>query len=451
MEVVGSQVMVPCVGGKHRRYIDLDSAASTPPLQRVAEAVHAFLPWYSSVHRGVGYKSRVATAAFDGARESVAAFVDARGDDIVIFVRNTTEAANVLSTALEPGSRVLSTPVEHHANMLPWRRHQVDLLPFTASPEALLHEAERALQTGSYRLLAVTGASNVTGEIWPIAELARIAHAADTEIFVDAAQLVPHRALSLRDTDVDYTAFSGHKLYAPYGAGALVGRKRALSAGDPMLRGGGAVQFVSLDDVAWSGPPARHEAGSPNTVGIVALGVACDVLNELGMDQVAAREKALSARLRKGLTDLEGIELLHLWTDSALDRVGVVTFVASGLSDRLLATILSGEYAIGVRDGCFCAHPLMMHLLSIPEAEARSIRAEIRKGHYPRMPGAVRASLSLASSLADVEYLLASLAEILQTGPQASYRYENCLHEFVPVEQGWLESPADMPFRLAGP
>src|SRR5215217_5235835 len=187
--LIGDDVQVPCADGHSRRYVNLDYAASTPVMADVWEAVEAFVPWYSSVHRGTGFKSQVATDAFERARDDVAAFVGARRGDDVVFVRNTTEAINVLAAALPAGTRVLSSPAEHHANMLPWRAHDVALLPFTRSPGGLLEATEQALRARRYDLVAVTGASNVTGEVWPAAELARIAHRYGAKLFVDAAQL----------------------------------------------------------------------------------------------------------------------------------------------------------------------------------------------------------------------------------------------------------------------
>ena len=174
VSLVGADTMVPCLDGRPRRYVNLDNAASTPVMGAVWDAVEAFVPWYSSVHRGSGLKSQVSTAAYEDARNTVAGFVGARADDAVVFVRNTTEAINVLSAALPAGARVLSSAVEHHSNLLPWRRHDLRLLPFTGSPDELLDACERALRSARPRidLIAVTGASNVTGEVWPVSELA---------------------------------------------------------------------------------------------------------------------------------------------------------------------------------------------------------------------------------------------------------------------------------------
>jgi selenocysteine lyase/cysteine desulfurase len=429
LRLLGDDVQVPCVDGRRRRYVNLDYAASTPMMADVWEAVEAFVPWYSSVHRGSGIKSQVATEAFEAARGDVAAFVGARHTDDVVFVRNTTEAVNVLAASLPAGTRVLSTPVEHHANMLPWRRHDVRLLPFTRSPGGLLEACEQALRTERFDLVAVTGASNVTGEVWPAEALARIAHTYGARLFVDAAQLAPHRPIDMAASGIDLLAFSGHKLYAPLGAGALVGR---LGAGEPLLQGGGAIRIVTVDGVIWADAPDRYEAGSPNVIGVVALAAACRALREVGMDTVAAHERRLAARLWSGLATVPGLRTLSLWP-GRLDRVGVATFNLDGYRDPLLAAVLSAEHAIGVRHGCFCAHPLMTKLLDVPEATAARLYAELQAGGKPELPGAVRASIGIGTTAADVDRLLEALYAIAQRGPHALYEHRSEHDEYVPL------------------
>lgn len=416
--MLGDDVEVACADGRMRRYVNLDNAASTPVMADVWAAVQAFVPWYSSVHRGRGVKSQVATAEYEAARDAVAGFVGARGDDTVVFVRNTTEAANLLSAALPACTRVLSSTTEHHANMLPWRRHDVRLLPFTRSPEVLLDACERALRAERIDLVAVTGASNVTGEVWPVAELADLAHRHGAELFVDAAQLAPHRAIDMARWGVDHLAFSGHKLYAPFGAGALVGRLRD---GEPLLAGGGAIRLVTTDDVIWADAPDRFEAGSPNVIGAVALAAACRALSAIGMDAVAAHERSLAVRLWTALARVPGVEMLTQWAPGTVDRVGVATFNLAGYRDPLLAAVLSAEHAIGVRHGCFCAHPLMTNLLGVPDGEARRLHAELRAGRHPRLPGAVRASIGLGTTTADIDRLVGALHEIAASGPRFAY------------------------------
>jgi selenocysteine lyase/cysteine desulfurase len=258
-------------------------------------------------------------------------------------------------------------------------------------------------------LLAVTGASNVTGEVWPLEELAELAHAHGAQLFVDAAQLAPHRALAMAATGIDHLALSGHKLYAPFGAGALVSRLPL--DGDPLLHGGGAIKLVTLDEVIWAEAPERFEAGSPNVIGAVALAAACAALGQIGMDAVADRERALSARLHAGLDAIGGLTRLALWPVHG-DRVGVASFTLAGHKAHELAVLLSEEYAIGVRHGCFCAHPLITRLLGVPEAEARWLQDELRAGRAPPRPRAVRASIGLGTTIEDIDALTGALAEI---------------------------------------
>ncbi|WP_037501242.1 aminotransferase class V-fold PLP-dependent enzyme [Solirubrobacter soli] len=406
--LIGSEVEVPCADGLARRYVNLDYAASTPVMSAVWDVVEAFVPFYSSVHRGTGAKSQISTAAYEKAREVVAHFVGSDGGSVV-FVRNTTEAVNVLASALPQGSRVLSTPVEHHANMLPWRRHDLRTLPFTTSADELLEVTRHALRSARIDLLAVTGASNVTGEVWPLAQLAGLAHEHGAQLFVDAAQLAPHRAIAMTATGIDHLALSGHKLYAPFGAGALV--SRVPLDGDPLLHGGGAIKLVTLDDVIWADAPDRFEAGSPNVIGAVAFAAACEALEKIGMDAVADRERALSARLQTGLDAVEGLTRLALWPVHD-ERVGVASFTLAGHKAQELAARLSDEYAIGVRHGCFCAHPLITRLLGVPEAEALWLQNELRHGREPELPGAVRASIGLGTTIEDIDALTGALAEI---------------------------------------
>ncbi len=437
VRLLGSDTEVACLDGRTRRYVNLDYAASTPALAEVWDAVEAFMPWYSSVHRGSGIKSQVATEAFEGTRDVVAAFTGARASDSVIFVRNTTEAINVLAAALPAGTRVLSSPVEHHSNMLPWRRHDLRLLPFTRSADELCAAAEEALRGARPRieLVAVTGASNVTGEVWPLARLAEIAHRHGARLFVDAAQLAPHRPIDMAAAGIDLLALSGHKLYAPFGAGALIGDFSSLGDGVPLLQGGGAIDLVTLDDVIWASAPERHEAGSPNVVGVVALGAACRKLLALGMDTVAEHGRILAARLRRGLEDVPGLETLALWDGAHVDRVGVATFNLDGYRHPLLAAILSAEHGIGVRHGCFCAHPLIAHLLGIGDRELERLRAELLAGRRPALPGAVRASLGLGTTAEDVDLLTDALAELARRGPGARYRHVPEHDEYQPLDE----------------
>jgi selenocysteine lyase/cysteine desulfurase len=422
--IVGAGLQVPLVTGGTTRFVNLDYAASAPCLSGVAAAVDALLPWYSSVHRGAGYPSQLATAAYEGARAAVHRFVGARPGDVAIFTRNTTDALNLLASALPPDAQVFVFASEHHADLLPWRRRERIVLPVPGNAGEALERLARALAGRDRRrpaLVAVTGASNVTGEIWPYREMATLAHRFGARLVLDAAQLAPHRRIDMAASGVDYLAFSGHKLYAPFGAGALVGAPEWLGAGEPFLAGGGAVGYVGSEDVVWAGLPDRQEAGTPNLVGAVALGVACRLLTEIDLDRQAARETALLDGARARLAELDGVEVYRLWA-AGHPRIGVLPFAVRGVPYAQLAAVLSAEYGIGVRHGCFCAHPLMVTLLGIPPAVDAGIRDAVAAGGDVRMPGAVRASIGLGTTPDDLDRLVDAVAAIAADGPRWGYR-----------------------------
>lgn len=431
---VGDDVTVPLVGGREAVYANLDIAASAPALVDVKAAVDELMPWYSSVHRGAGFKSMVATEAYESSRRAVRTFVGARDDDAVIFTRNTTDSTNMLASALPDATEVIVFATEHHANLLPWRRRHVRVLAPPTSPSAAVDAVERALasSTAPTRLLAVTGASNVTGELWPVRQLAAVARAAGARLFIDAAQLAPHHPIDLVEWDVDYVAFSGHKLYAPYGAGVLVGRRDWLGLGEPFLAGGGAVEFVTTDDVLWTGLPDRQEAGSPNVVGAVALATACRTLAAAGMAAMSMRENQLLRRLIAGLDAIPSVERYSMWGPNSR-RIGVVTFRIAGLPYGLVAAALSAEFGIGVRHGCFCAHPLMLHLLHVDSDEAETIREGLRRGQHRTVPGAVRASIGLTTNVEQVDRLIGAVESLARSGPRWRYRKVEGTDDYVPT------------------
>jgi selenocysteine lyase/cysteine desulfurase len=452
--LVGANVQVPLLSGSSSRYINLDYAASTPPLTTVADAVSAFLPWYSSVHRGAGYKSQIATAAYEGARKEVGTFFGTRADDAVIFVRNTTDATNLLASALPCDAEVFAFEVEHHANLLPWRKAQrgVTYLPMPESPAEALEALDTALAAASGRdaapprLVALTGASNVTGEIWPRRELVEVSHRYGARVLLDGAQIAAHDPIDMAAIDVDYLAVSAHKMYAPFGAGALLGRADWLEEGDPYLFGGGAVDFVTTDAVLWTGLPDRQEAGTPNVVGAVAMGVACRTLAQSGMASIAAAERHLGAYAREHLGAIDGVELYSLW-DPAADRLGLVTFNVRGYWHSQVAAFLSAEFGIGVRHGCFCAHPLMLHLLQVKSERADQLRARIALGDKTRVPGAVRASFGLGTTREDIDELCRAVGRLVSERPASRYRQIPNTDDYIP-DPDTRQVPV-LPFALA--
>lgn len=423
--VVTAALPVPTLDGVVD-YANFDHAASTPPLVRVAQAVESTLRTYSSVHRGNGYASRVTSAWYEQARAEVAQFVGARPGDEVVFTRNSTDSFNLLASALPRDTTVFVFETEHHAALLPWKRRDTVRLPVPGSArdaEVLLRTALKS-RHGRHRLVVLAGASNVTGEVWPIRELAAIAHQAGARVVLDAAQLAPHRQVSLAELGVDYVVLSGHKLYAPYGAGVLAGRADWLDKATPYLAGGGATKSVTERGTEWHTGAARHEAGSPNVVGAVALAAACHALRA-DAAAVEAHERALGARLLEGLRSIDGVQTYSLFGEDH-DRVAVATFTIDGIDSSLVSTALSTEHGIGVRDGRFCAHLCVDALLDDPYAAAP--------------PTAVRASIGLATTAAHVERLLAAVADLAANGPQADY---------VQTTQGW--APTEDPREALPP
>ncbi len=419
LALLDADLRVPLVTGGEIGYANFDYAASAPCAVAAADAVTGLLPRYASVHRGAGLPSQLCSRRYEEARRSVAEFLGCRSDDSVLFTRNTTDATNLLARALPAGTVTLVSGAEHHATLLPWSRPV--RLPVPTSPEdavravgAALHELRR---TGPIRyapvLVAVTGASNVTGELWPVREIAAVAHRYGARVFLDAAQLAPHRPVDVTALDVDYVALSGHKLYAPFGAGVLAGRTDWLADAAPYLAGGGATALVgdATNDVRWSDGVARHEAGTPNVLGAVALGAVCRALADSDRVAATAREEQLTARLRDGLAAVPRVLSLNVFSPSA-PRVGIAAFAVRGLPSAVLAAALSAEYGIGVRDGLFCAHPLTRRLL-VEAAGGRSA------GELPAT--AVRAGLGLGSTAAQVDRLVAAVRELASEGPQWTY------------------------------
>jgi selenocysteine lyase/cysteine desulfurase len=402
LSVLGDRLPVTLADGSRAYHINLDYAATAPCLGAAAAAVNDLLPWYASVHRGAGAASRRCTLAYERARETVADFLGTRPGDHVIFTRNTTDGLNLLARALPAGTTVVCWLGEHHANLLPW--DSVVRLPVPGSPAAAIAALDATLAgLPGPVLVTVTGASNVTGEIWPVGELARVAHRHGARIAVDAAQLAPHRPVSLAGSDLDYVVLSGHKLYAPFGAGVLAGRADWLDAAAPYLAGGGASAHVGAGtgDLRWQSGPARHEAGTPNLLGAVALAAVCERLSAADRQALAGREHALLHRLRSGLAALDAVAELRSFT-AGHDRVGIVSFAVAGVPASDISTHLATRYGIGVRDGLFCAHPLARHLLA-----GASARSGLDLG-----TSAVRASIGLGSTEAHIDRLLDGLAAI---------------------------------------
>lgn len=443
----GIDIEVPLLDGTHRRYINFDNAASTPPMKAVLESVNEFANYYSSVHRGMGYKSQLSTHAYEYARASVMKFVGADPKiHTCIFGKNTTEAINKLARRFpfsDQRSIVITSGMEHHSNDLPWRS-VAEVIHVELTPEGKLDEGKFDEMLDRYSsqvaLVAITGASNVTGYINPYYRLAEKTHRVGAKIALDCAQLAPHRKVDMLPVEdpahIDFVSISAHKLYAPFGTGALIGLEEIFKQGEPDLTGGGTVDIVTLDDVIWTAPPERDEAGSPNTIGAIAFAAAISKLESIGMDAIAEHEAQLTSYTLEKLNQIDGISIYgDKDSEGAQDRLGVIPFNLQGYSHFLAAAILGYEYGIGIRNGCFCAHPYVLHLLDITQDKSRDVQQQIIAGDRSKMPGFLRASFGLYNTLEEVDNFIDALDHI-QTGKFAGqYIQDRTSGDFTP--QGW--------------
>ena len=407
-ELATDGLPVPVTDG-YVSYANLDYAASAPCLEAVRDAIDTALPYYSSVHRGAGYASQVTTDRYERARQTVRSFVGAWRRDAVVFTRNTTDAMNLLAHALPAGTSTVVFESEHHATLLPWKR--ATRLPFRSRPTAVATAGG-----GTRRLprrtpaLVVTAASNVTGELWPRRRTGRHRPSPRRQ---DRGRRRPARAAPPVRHGRARPRLRGLLRAQAVRAvrGRLPGRPRRLAARRRALparwRGDGRRRD---DHVTWStDPEQRHEAGTPNVLGTVALAAACRALDSLPAGAVEGHERLLHRRLVDGLVGL-GIDPLRVWRDHD-DVVGLATFTVDGVDAETVAAYLSAEHGVGVRDGRFCAHPLLARL----GASA----------------GAVRASIGVGTSSDDVDALVTGLAQLLSDGP--SWRYKRVDGAVVPV------------------
>jgi len=416
-------------------------------MKAVQQAVDDFLVYYSSVHRGTGFKSQLSTHAYEQARSIVMEFVGANPEDhTCIFGKNTTEAINKLARRLPLNGKrniVLASGMEHHSNDLPWRA-AADVVHIRLTPDGHLDledfEAQLTKFADRIALVALSGASNVTGYLNPIHQLAERVHAVGALFLVDCAQLAPHRKIYMLPLDnpahLDFIGLSAHKMYAPFGTGALIGRKDVFEIGDPDMTGGGTVEIVTLDSVVWSPPPEREEAGSPNVIGAVALAAAIRQLEALGMDEVARHEADLTSY---ALQKLNAMPEIQIYGDrdptKTANRLGVIPLQLKHVPHFLAAAVLGYEFGIGVRSGCFCAHPYILHLLGLSPAEAAEVRRRMIGGDKSEMPGLIRASFGLYNSRQEVDSLIDALQRISTGDYTGKYIQDKASGEYSPI--GW--------------
>lgn len=444
--VAGLDTTVPVCNGSRRPYVNVDNAATTPAFRPVVDCLARFQHHYSSVHRGTGFKSLLSTHVYEQASGIVADFVGAEpGYHSIIFTRNATHSLNKLARRLPLGDKdvVVTTEMEHHSNMLPWRQRPCRTVFARVRPEdgALDLEHLGALlrrHTPDVKVVAVTGASNVTGSMPPVRRIARMAHEAGAWFVLDATQLVAHRPVRMGAPDdperFDFLAFSGHKMYAPFGCGVLIGPREVFERGAPDEVGGGTVHAVTLEEVIWHKVPEKEEAGTPNVNGAVALARAARVLQAMGMEEIAAHEREMTRHCLERLLEIDGLRLFgRSDVGPTADRNPVFAVEAGDLEHGLLAAALGYEWGIGVRNGCFCAQPYVRALLGIPRDEMRGIVRRLAAGDHTTVPGLVRISLGVYNTREEVDYVAEALRALLTHGPRLEYRLDPEHLDYVPI------------------
>ncbi len=374
----------------------LDSAASSPKPSAVIDAVaDSYGHHYANVHRGIYELSEDATGRFEGARMALARFIGAPSDREVVFVRNATEAINLVAyswgrTNLNAGDLILSTEMEHHANLVPWQQLAaatgavLEYVRLTDDGRLDLDDLRARLERGP-KLVAFSQVSNALGTINPVTEITRLAHDAGALVLLDAAQSVPHMPVDVAALDVDFLALSGHKMVGPSGIGALWGRRSLLDAMPPFMTGGSMITRVTLEGTEWNEVPWKFEAGTPAIAEAAGLAAAIGYLEALGMANVRAHERFLFERAWAALGEIRGIRLLGPADPD--EHAGVISFVLEGVHPHDVATILDGQ-GIAVRAGHHCAQPVMLRY---------------------DLPATTRASFYVYNDLDDVERLVSAI------------------------------------------
>ena len=405
-----------------------DHGASTHPPRAVLEAHREFLErYYANIHRGHHNLSMIASDLFDQVAETVARYVNADLDRQTIFLTtNTTAALDLAAYAMShQDGVVLTTVLEHHSNDLPHRaRGKTVMVGMNDDGSLDMDDLRRKLDEYPVKLVAVTAASNVTGWMPDIDEIARLAHAKGARICVDGAQVLAHRRIDLKpnhpEEHIDFFAAAGHKAYAPFGSAFLVAPKEFMDSLPPYRAGGGAVVAVTEGDVVWTTGADRHLGGTPNIPGAIAMAKALDFLSDIGLPAIRQHEIELTRQAMEGLAAIDGVHVLGPADPEA--RLGVVSFNIDGVHHDLASAILNNEAAIATRNGCFCAHPYLHLLLRV--GDVTDLVDRLRAGEEAELPGAVRVSMGVYNTENEVDYMLGWVRRIRDRQWSGTYDLE---------------------------
>lgn len=351
------------VNGKPLVY--LDNAATSQKPQVVIDAISNYYEQYNSnIHRGVHHLSELATAAYEGARETTQAFLNAKSTKEIIFTRGTTEGINLVAQAwarpnLQAGDEIVITHLEHHSNIVPWQMlckqtgAVLKVAPINERGEVIMDEF-KALMTDKTKMVSVSHISNALGTINPIAEMIELAHAVGAKVLVDGAQATPHAVVDVQQLDVDFYAFSGHKVYGPTGIGALYGKEELLEAMEPYQGGGEMIKVVSFEGTTYNDLPHKFEAGTPNIAGAIGMGAALKFMMDIGVEAIAAWEDELLTYAMQQVADIEGLTVIG----TAENKASILSFVMDGLHPQDVGTIID-QQGVAIRAGHHCAMPAL--------------------------------------------------------------------------------------------
>jgi cysteine desulfurase/selenocysteine lyase len=385
------------INGKPLVY--LDNAASSQKPQVVIDAErHFYESQYANIHRGIYFLSEKATEAYEGVRSKVQEFINASDPREIVFVRSTTEAINLVASTygrmlVNAGDEVLITGMEHHSNIVPWQilcndvGAKLKIVPINDDGEISLDDFDR-LMTERTRLVAVTHVSNALGTINPVKEIIAMAHDRNIPVVVDGAQAAPHMHLDMQELDCDFYAFSGHKIYGPTGVGVLYGKYDLLDQMPPYQGGGDMIQSVTFEETLYREPPYKFEAGTPNIAATIALGVAIDYVNSIGMESIVAYEEELHSHAMEVLSQIRELRFIG----TAANKTGLVSFVIDGVHPHDIGTVLD-EDGIAIRAGHHCAQPVMDRF---------------------GIPATVRASFAFYNTHEEIEVLVKGIRKVLE-------------------------------------
>lgn len=383
------------VNGFDLAYLD-NAASSQKPTQVIESIAEYYRQDNANVHRGVHRLSQRATDAYEASREKVRDFVNAKSDKEIVFVRGATEAINLVAQSfvrpqLNAGDEVLISHMEHHANIVPWQMiceqagAQLKVIPMTLKGELDLSGLDELLNDKT-KILAVGHVSNALGTVNPIKEMIIKAHAKNIPVLIDGAQAVPHMAVDVQDLDCDFYVFSGHKMFAPTGIGALYAKQDLLEDMAPWQGGGDMILSVSFEHTQYNELPYKFEAGTPNIAGSIGLGAAIDYMNELGIDKLAKYEHDLLVAATAKLKAIDGIRIIG----EAEDKASVLSFMIDGVHPHDVGTIFD-QQGVAIRTGHHCAQPVMQ---------------------FYGIPATARASFAFYNTMEEVDALVEAIKKV---------------------------------------